>query len=256
MPLIRLLIVGAEPLFAIIPGLAVILLPPTIAVWVVLVVFPIATFGWFALVGRSALQHPKAWAFPVLPALLQAGVSLACLLMETRLAIIGTALLTAGAAARYGWHTLVYFHFPARYRPFSLASTSQAVAIITIFFVGFDLVALTTYLNLPVLVATFGVLVVTGVVAAAGLISYRIPVRRTFGVILAIAVLLAEFYALVLLLPMLPVVSGGIFALAYYALSGISRLVAEGDAPRVNMIRYVVVSVTGVAVILGTARWI
>lgn len=256
MPLLRLLVVGAEPLFAIVTALAVLMVSPTAAVLTALLALPFTVVGWCTLVGTSALRHPKAWVFPALPALMQASMSLACLLMETRLAIVGMALLAAVAAARYGWHTLVYFHFPERYRPFSLATTSQAVAIITIFFVGFDLLALTTYLNVPVLVTTPGVLVVSGVVAAAGFISYRIPVRRIAGMILAIAILLAELYALVLLLPMLPAVSGGLFALSYYALSGIARLVAEGDAPRKSVIRYATVSIVGIAVILSTARWI
>lgn len=256
MALIRLLIVGAEPLLTIIPGLAVLILPPAVAARVALVAFSLAVAGWFALVGRFSLQHPKAWAFPALPILLQAGVSFAYLLMETRVSIVGTALLAAAATARYGWYVLVYFHFPSRYRPFSLAVTAQAVAIITVFFVGFDLLALTIYLDLPALFAVFGALVISGVVAAAGLISYRIAVRRAFGMILAMAALLAELYALALMLPMLPVVSGGMFALAYYVLSGLARLVAEGNLARALVIRYAAVSVAGVAVILGTARWI
>lgn len=256
MRLIRFALLGALPALAAAMGLAAALAPPQPALLVGVAGVLLAAGGWMTLLGREHLRYPKAWSFVALPVIFFVGIFAALLLVESRLSALAIAVLAAAASGRYAWNVLIYFHYPHRYRPYALASGSQALAILAVFFLGYDLIALATYLALPPWTAALGALGISAVVAAAGFISYKIPVRRSLELVVIIAVLLAQLFSVMVLLPVPPAVAGVLFALAYYALSGLGRMVMEGTFVRTIAVRYAIISGAGAALVLATARWI
>lgn len=221
---------------------------------VILLLF--STVGWMLLLGKRHLQTLRQWAFVLVPVLFTVSAWTASLLMESAASRAALAALVGAALARYAWLVLMHFFFPRRYQPYSLAAFVQALAILTLFFIGFDMTSLSAFLALPPLPAAVGIFGSAAALVASSFVAQRIAVRGSLEVMLVVAALIAELFGVIVLLPVPPGSAGALLALSYYLLSGIVRLVFDQTYSRPLLFRYVFIAVSGAVLALGTARWV
>lgn len=254
MPLLRLVACGLVPLLLLISGFAP-AFAPRAAVAVFAVTGPLLGLSVAAIIGER-LRKIENWLLLSLPLVFWASSVLVILLAERSGLRNAAALLSAFLVALYGWVLLRYFHFPLRYQPYSLAAVSQAVSMATIFFVGSNLASLITFLAMPLWTAVLLVFGLGAYLACHNFWTGKVHTRQALPMIVGSGIVLAEAFWVASFLPVSPSVVGAILALSAYVATGIARHHYLATVTRRIAMRYAFITLGGLVLVLGTARWV
>lgn len=253
MLLVRFILAAFVPIAALGTGVAVSLRPQLTLPLGVLSVAALALAIGF-VIGR-ALRHPAHWPLLFLPAGFWATALFALLIVERAPVRYSVAAVSAFLLAFHAWNLLLYFHLPLRYRISGLLASAQGMTILTLFCLGADFSALITYLALPAWVGAAATLAVAGALVPVIFWTGKIHARRSLPMTVAAAAICAESFWVVTLLPVNPTVAGSALAFTAYLVTGLSRHVYLETATRRVAARYAAVTMLGLAMVLGTARW-
>lgn len=148
-----------------------------------------------------------------------------------------------------------YYHQPGDYQPYALDNISLYVGLLSVFFLFSALYAARVFLSIPLLA-----LLVSGMCFSA-LFSFQllwgssISRARIWVLLSAIAFMMIEIFAVVILLPTTFFVAGLLLVIPYYLMMNITRHAVRDTLTRSVILRNTAVGVVGFAATLLAAPW-
>lgn len=204
-------------------------------------------------------RHNSRWPFVALPIILIASAGTVITLMSSRGVRLGTIALVAISLGIYTDALLAtrHKHNPAAIPDNRLLYTLGHLALLAVFFSSSGMAALSTFFNLPM---AFLVVVFTWMIYIAGRgFTESVPhldLDERWGAIVLLVVAMVQVFIALVALPIHFIAIGGLAAVVFYCLSGITRTVTLGLLNRSIITRYLTASIIAITIIMAAAQWI
>jgi len=190
------------------------------------------------------------------PIILLASVFVTLSFLERGITIVSICLLTL--AAIWLWYESLYMFWqqPEQYQPYTLQRLSVPLYLMAIFFLCTALNGMYVYLQMKFIgVLIFGVLTLLilffDVYSLCQFDSEKARIAAIASAFVAVEGMLAISY-----LPTHIFMQAVLMSLMFYALVGLTRLWAQQDLRRSQVIPYVIISCIGFIVTIGSSLWI
>jgi hypothetical protein len=177
------------------------------------------------------------------------------LLIETPSVRHLLALAMAALLAGVYWNLYIFIHQPVRYQPHSLEHLSILCNLLAVFFGATSLYGLRLYLGLDPYAMTALAFFGSAILVQQSFWVSKLKFADTAPFLFITPLLLTELSAALYGLPVVHMVSGAAFTLAYYGLLGTVRRSLRGTWTRNAGLRYAIVTFLGLIAVLVTARW-
>jgi len=153
-------------------------------------------------------------------------------------------------------NVFLFFYQPVRYQPYSLENITSYLNLITVFLVSSSLHSFIIFLGFSGALSLLLIFLITLLLVLQMIVINKISIKKNFGLIITLALMIAELFWVTKFLPSSYLVNGLIIAISYYLLTGIiSHWFLESLDKKV-LKRYLGISGTLFLLIVLSARWI
>ncbi len=215
----------------------------------VVTAYPIgALIGW--RIGTS-----EFWQFLITPIMLVGSTLFFFLFLSNPLF---AHLVVAATAVLFGWYCenlFLFYYRTSEYQPNALEHISLYANLLAVFFLYSSLYAARVFLALP-----YVVVIAVGTAAAAifafqMLAHSKVVVRERWDLFGGLALIMAEVFGVVALLPTTQYVAGLLIAIPYYLMMSITRHALRNTLTRSVLLRNAILGVLTFTVTVLAAPW-
>ena len=178
------------------------------------------------------------------------------LLQESQIVMFVAAGLTALFLALFWEHVFRFVHLPGTYQPYSLEQTSLVLHFISVFFLAEVFYGLNTFLQVPIWLLTIVAAVVAGIFVYETLWMSKLRDKLSIRVAAIGALLFAELFWALSLLPTSFKVNAAVLAVLFYVFLGLVRASLLQRLTQEVLRRYVLIGGGLIFLLFVTAQWI
>ena len=223
--------------------------------WLSPMLFIIIFFATYFL-SQTSLKSTRFWIFLICPLIYLAGILSFIIFLEINWLKIGLAAILNILLGLWLQNLYLYNFKPEKYQTYGLQNFSSYLNLIAVFLITSSFFGFIIFLQLPVWLLIFGVVLITFLTIFQLMRISQINLNKSWLYFFIITMLMIQGFWILAFLPTSIYVNGLVLASVYYLAVGLSLNKLLGILEKSVIKRYVIIVLVVILVTLISAKWV